>query len=66
MGNTLVTDGDFSSYKQLTIIDGPTPDYDYLYVIHLDLKEKYRYVALQKNNSDPESLLSASELEVYI
>ena len=67
LGNSVVTDGDFSSFKTLTVIEGPPPALRYYYVIHLNSSLEYRYVGFQRkaNSIIDENFIEFAEVEVF-
>ena len=67
VGNSLSTDGDFSSYELVTVIAGPNPGVFYWYIVKPELDRPYRYVALKRITPIGASyILEVNEIEVLI
>ena len=66
LGNSLTTNGDFSSYLLVTTIEGPTPALGAWCIVGPDLSAGYRYVAFQRRATSGFSILEFAEVEVYV
>ena len=64
-GNTLTTDGDFSTYTVASVVPGPNPGPQYWLFLRLSIPGEYQYVVLQRQATTGTFYLEIGELEIY-
>ena len=66
LGNELVTDGDFSNYETVAIVNTAHTELGQWVIVHSQLQGTYQYAALQRLDTIGFNSLDVAELEVYV
>ena len=66
VSNTLITNGDFSTYETIKQIAGPHPGVGFWFIFPVHRQEQFRYVAVQRRATTGQSTLEITELEIMV